>query len=87
MNKLILLFLLPVFLILGACHPKEKISVNHLQCEHVVNPIGLDVVHPRLSWQLTSSVNGEKQTAYQVIVATDPGKLSDRKADLWPIPL
>ena len=83
MKKHALLFLFPAFVLLTACHHQEKLSVTHLTCEYVVNPTGIDIRHPRLSWQLLSAENGEKQTAYHILVATTPEKLNDAQADLW----
>ena len=37
----------------------------NLQCEHMVNPIGIDAANPRLSW------NGVGQSTYQLLVAAD----------------
>lgn len=55
-------------------------KVLHLRCEYIQNPLGIDVAHPRLSWQLKSSQTGARQTAYQVI-ATDEQSTTD--AVLW----
>jgi alpha-L-rhamnosidase len=52
-----------------------------LRCEYLQNPLGLDEPHPRLTWRLESSERGEKQTAYQLVVASDPSKLDS--PDLW----
>uniref|UniRef100_UPI00403F812B family 78 glycoside hydrolase catalytic domain n=1 Tax=Paenibacillus sp. FSL R5-0519 TaxID=2921648 RepID=UPI00403F812B len=41
-------------------------NVSHLRCEYRVNPIGLDVKSPRLSWQLQSDRRNCMQSAYQV---------------------
>ena len=49
-----------------------------LQCEYLGNPIGLDVTHPRLSWQLTpitTKARGFRQTAYQILVSSSQNKL------------
>ncbi len=46
-------------------------SLAHLRCEYKVDPIGIDSVHPRLSWQLRSDARGVVQTAYRVQVARD----------------
>jgi alpha-L-rhamnosidase len=54
-----------------------------LQCEYRVNPLGLDVPKPRLSWLLESSERGQRQTAYQVLMATSLDLFSKGKADLW----
>ena len=59
------------------------LRVEGLQCEYRVNPLGLDVPKPRLSWLLDSSERGQRQTAYQVLVATSLDLLSKGKADLW----
>jgi alpha-L-rhamnosidase len=58
----------------------------HLRCEYFTNPIGIDVAHPRLSWELratSQSVRGARQTAYRVLVATTPQKLQEGAPDLW----
>src|SRR6266508_3554814 len=43
--------------------------VSNLTCEYRVNPLGIDVVQPRLSWQLESSQRGARQTAYRILAA------------------
>ncbi len=58
-------------------------SLGHLRCEYLENPLGVDIVHPRLSWQITSSKRGEAQTAYQIMVASSSKKLVADKGDLW----
>src|SRR5688572_15681203 len=42
-----------------------------LRCEGMESPLGIDALAPRLSWQLESSARGQRQTAYQVLVAHD----------------
>lgn len=37
-----------------------------LRCEYLKDPMGIDVKRPRLSWRLTASERGEKQTAYKI---------------------
>ncbi len=54
-----------------------------LRCEHLENPLGLDVAHPRLSWQLADPRRGAVQTAYQVVVGTDSAAVSQGRADTW----
>lgn len=54
-----------------------------LRCEYLVNPLGVDVVKPRLSWKLESSQRGQKQTAYHVLVASSLEKLDGNVGDLW----
>ncbi len=59
------------------------LKVAELRCEYAVNPLGVDVAHPRLSWVLTSSQRAEMQTAYQVLVASSMEKLNSGEGDLW----
>ncbi len=47
-----------------------KTRVAGLRCEHYVDPIGVDAEQPRLEWIIESSVRGERQTAYRILVAT-----------------
>jgi alpha-L-rhamnosidase len=46
-------------------------SVASLRCEYKVDPLGIDVPQPRLSWQLRSPGRGAVQSAYQVQVTRD----------------
>jgi alpha-L-rhamnosidase len=56
-----------------------------LRCEYLVNPLGIDATAPRLSWVLEakSGERGQRQTAYQVLVATTDAKLRANQHDLW----
>jgi len=61
----------------------EAIKPSTLKCEYRANPLGIDVVKPRLSWILESSGRGQKQTAYRVVVASSEERLEADKGDLW----
>ncbi len=52
-------------------------SVANLRCEYKVDPLGIDVAQPRLSWQLRSEARGAAQSAYQVEVTRDGKKVWD----------
>ena len=54
-----------------------------LQCESLINPLGMDSRQPTLSWQLQDSRLGARQTAYQVQVASSAEKLAKGDADVW----
>ncbi|MCX6632885.1 MAG: hypothetical protein NTW28_35250, partial [Candidatus Solibacter sp.] len=54
-----------------------------LRTEYLADPLGIDVEQPRLSWTLSSARGGEKQTAYQVLVASSPANLAKDAGDLW----
>ncbi|MBE0540976.1 MAG: glycoside hydrolase family 78 protein [Verrucomicrobia bacterium] len=57
--------------------------VENLRCEYRVNPAGMDVVEPRLSWTLASDQHGQKQTAYYILVASSLETLDRDAGDLW----
>jgi alpha-L-rhamnosidase len=58
-------------------------TVTDLRCEYLKDPLGIDVTKPRLNWIITSSQRGEKQTAYQVLVASSKALLAADTGDLW----
>ena len=53
----------------------EKTTVKDLICEYHTNPIGIDVQKPRLSWQIESTAQNVLQTAYEIKVTDQSGKL------------
>jgi len=53
----------------------EKTTVKELICEYHTNPLGIDVQKPRLSWQIESTAQNVLQTAYEVKVTDQSGKL------------
>jgi len=54
-----------------------KTEVKELICEYHINPVGIDIQKPRLSWQIASSEENLLQTAYEINVTdqTAKGKL------------
>ncbi len=58
-------------------------SPTSLRCENQIDPLGLDVAQPTLSWIIESTDRGEQQTAYQVWVASSPDILSHDQGDYW----
>ena len=66
--------------------PSGHLSVTDLRCEHLVNPLGIDDSIPRLSWKLaatTEGLRGLRQSAFQVLVASDRLLLDRNRGDLW----
>ncbi len=55
----------------------------HLRCEYAERPMGMDESNPRLSWQLAPGPRGQKQTAYQILVASSKAALESDQGDLW----
>ncbi len=56
---------------------------GRLRCELRDNPLGIDTVKPRLSWEMTSEQRGQVQTAWQVLAAASAEALGQDKGDLW----
>jgi alpha-L-rhamnosidase len=58
------------------------LSPHTLICEYLVNPIGLDVHRPRLSWQSSAQNRGARQTAYHIRVGENPAALAGAAAGI-----
>ncbi len=85
MVKMILCSLTAV-LLMPLCWPTPaaaEIRMANLKCESLVNPLGIDVTGPRLSWVLTSPQRGQKQTACRILVAGNIRNLENGVGDLW----
>ena len=57
-----------------------------LRCEYLPSPLGVDAAQPRLSWRLASTVadaRNQRQSAYQILVASDAARLAADRGDLW----
>ena len=63
--------------------PLSPVLATALRCEYLVDPLGIDSPHPRLSWEMISSQRNDRQTAYQLIVASSKEMLDGDKGDLW----
>ncbi|MEO2012802.1 MAG: family 78 glycoside hydrolase catalytic domain [Fuerstiella sp.] len=62
------------------------LTATDLRCEHLVNPLGIDDLQPRLSWKLAATnkaKRGQSQSAYHVLVASDRSGLQQNRGDLW----
>ena len=75
---LLILFILPQLL-------SAKVNVTNPKTEGLVNPLGIDAVNPRFSWQITSDKKEVVQTAYQIVVSSDGKEL--RKGNFRPAAL
>ena len=76
MLKQVCLSIIAVFLVSWA---PGSAAPGNLRCEYLINPLGVDVSDPRLSWTLPVTGRGEIQTAYQISVSSTP----DGAGDLW----
>jgi alpha-L-rhamnosidase len=62
------------------------VKVTDLRCEYRIDPLGIDILQPRLSWIIESTHPGERsqgQTAYRILAATSAARLNAENGDLW----
>ncbi|HLK66226.1 MAG TPA: family 78 glycoside hydrolase catalytic domain [Bryobacteraceae bacterium] len=81
MTRLLFAALLP-----AALYAAAGLQPQQLRCEYRSNPMGIDVVEPRLSWTLASTnpkARGLYQTAYRILVASSEQELAAGHGDLW----
>lgn len=62
---------------------RSPVRVTGLRCEYLPEPLGIESPRPRLQWLLESKRRGERQSAYQVLVASSESALKDDRGDLW----
>ncbi len=74
------IFFLTFFISVAA---KAGLEVTGLQCGYKTNPVGTEQEGIRFGWMLKSSVRGEIQTAYQIIVASTREFLESGTGDVW----
>ncbi len=75
--------LLIIFCSAISVYAKSKTQVVNLVNEYLVNPIGIDVQKPRLSWQILSDEQNVMQSAYEIRVADSPENLSKKSRLIW----
>jgi alpha-L-rhamnosidase len=79
-----LTFFSVIFLLLFvSCQKKIVIRVVDPRCENRIEPLGINVASPYLSWKLESTQRAKKQAAYQIIVADSEENLSKNNGNLW----
>ena len=72
MKKNFLFIILLVAFITGSA----QVKLENLLTENLQDPVGLDIVQPRFTWQLTSTKRNVSQIAYEI-------KVSDGKLNVW----
>ncbi len=75
-------FLLVTLTFLSAAQAADY-RVTDLKTEYSVDPLGIDSAQPRLQWRVESNERGQRQTAYQVLVASSAEVLAQERGDLW----
>ena len=81
-----MLMALTIFVsIFFSCRQQSKVGlqITDMKVESSGNPMGIDVLLPRFSWQVQSKKRGATQTAYQIFVASSPEGIKNNRPDLW----
>ena len=76
----------PAALPLSGAVRRGQIVPSLLRCEYRVDPLGIDVVQPCLSWICVAesqSARGLRQSAWQVLVSSSAELLAKDTGDLW----
>ncbi len=66
----------------GAIAAGDAVPVDP-RCEYRVNPIGIDVERPRLSWRIDAPSRDWRQSAYRILASSGPDALVRDQGDLW----
>jgi alpha-L-rhamnosidase len=61
----------------------SQLSVTNLRCEYKQNPVGVDAIKPRFSWELQSTQKNILQAAYRILVADDASLLRKNTGNIW----
>jgi alpha-L-rhamnosidase len=77
-----LIFLVGITPLAVASQALDRTPVK-LQCEAMPEPLGIDVVHPRLSWEVRDSERGASQKAYEIRVSSSLEALARNRGDVW----
>jgi len=62
---------------------QPSVNIEKLECEYLSDPLAIENLHPRLSWQLVSAHKTKSQLAYRILVASNISLLKQNKGDYW----
>lgn len=62
---------------------ESGLTISQLRTEYLVDPIGIGVRRPRLSWTLESPARGAVQAARRIVASSSAELLSEQRGDLW----
>src|SRR5258708_1160020 len=88
MKRVLLPIIASLLLVILPCLLRAQSSVRpeHLLCEYLTNPEGIDESLPRLSWTLAATepaAFGQRKTAYLIIVSYWVKQLDQNQGELW----
>lgn len=88
MKRVLLPIVASLLIVILPCLLKAQSSVHpqHLLCEYLTDPEGIDESSPRLSWTLSATDTaafGQGQTAYRILVSSSVRQLDQNQGELW----
>ena len=60
-----------------------SLKPDKLTCEYVKDPLGIDLLTPRLSWTLLSKERNQKQSVYELIVSDNIEAVEHFDGNMW----
>src|SRR6056297_1633164 len=84
MREILWVMLTILLVSLTGCNATH-VKVFDLRCEYRETPLGIDNTAPRFSWKILDlqKTRGQKQTAFQLLVASSMSELNKDNGDLW----
>ncbi|MDR2938069.1 MAG: glycoside hydrolase family 78 protein [Prevotellaceae bacterium] len=61
----------------------QAMEVKNPTCEMLQNPMGISASQVRFGWQLTSFTQGDRQTAYRIIVSSSKANAEKKLGNVW----
>src|ERR1700693_2146216 len=83
MKNILLPIVLPVVCLLVVATAGAALMPVDLRCDYAANPAGVDSQNPRLFWSFETTGHDQKQSAFQVLVASSAKLLAQDHGDLW----
>lgn len=71
------------FLFFISINCSSQLIVNHLLCNNLSNPLGIDVLQPQFTWQLYSNERNVMQSAYEIRMGNREALSGKGKAIQW----
>ena len=63
----------------------QDFSVVNPRCEYRDEPLGINTLTPRFSWQISARDRGFLQSAYELIVGDDRAAVAAGRGNLWRV--
>jgi len=82
-NNFVVFLLLLTCFVTGTSTADALLQPVQLRCEYLDNPLGIDILKPRLSWNFTSSLRNQSQTGYEIIVSDNRNEIKNHIGKVW----